>query len=191
MSALEPLLRALASRQPRRVDDPGRSRAAVALLLTADPDRLLLIRRAERRDDPWSGHLALPGGRYQSSDGTLLTTAIRETSEETGVVIDPAWCRAQLDDLAPLSVTLPRIMVRPFVFESPRAIPAMTSPEVVAAEWIPFEQLTTPGTFGRHTIEIGGQPREVDGYRLPTGLLWGLTERILTPVLATWSATRA
>ncbi len=186
MSALEPLLHALARRPPRRVDDPDRSRAAVALLLTADPDRLLLIRRAERRGDPWSGQLALPGGRYQPSDGRLLTTAIRETREETGVIIDSAWYRAELDDLAPLTVTVPRILVRPFAFESPRAYPPATSAEVVAAEWITLEQLASPGIFGRHTVDVGGRTREVDGYRLPQGLLWGMTERILTPVLAEW-----
>ncbi len=190
MNALAALFDALAAHSPQRVDDPTRSRAAVALLLTGAPDRLLLIRRAERRGDPWSGHLALPGGRFQGSDPSLRATAIRETMEETGLVVDPSWCRAELDDLAPQTVTLPRIVVRPFVFELPTAAPPSASDEVVGAEWVRLESLTTPGVYGRHTVMAGTAPREVDGYRLTDGILWGMTERILTPVLAEWQRTR-
>ncbi|MGH7524260.1 MAG: NUDIX domain-containing protein, partial [Gemmatimonadales bacterium] len=96
---LERLLAQLASHLPRESSDPTRAFAAVALVLAEEPDRLLLIRRAEREGDPWSGHLALPGGRRQESDSDLLATATRETREETGIHLEPSWCRAQLDDL--------------------------------------------------------------------------------------------
>jgi 8-oxo-dGTP pyrophosphatase MutT (NUDIX family) len=190
LTPLGRLFAALANHAPRRVDEPERSRAAVALLLTPDPDRLLLIRRAERPGDPWSGHLALPGGRFQPSDVDLLTTAVRETLEETGVAVEPGWLRAELDDLAPLTVTLPRIMVRPFVFGLPEAVPASASNEVVAATWLELETLARPGVFGRHTVSVGGSPREVPGYHLPDGVLWGMTERIVTPVLRRWMQER-
>ncbi|MCA9764471.1 MAG: NUDIX domain-containing protein, partial [Gemmatimonadetes bacterium] len=82
MNRLERLLLHLGSRTPREVHDPLRRQAAVALLLVPAPDRLLLIRRADRLGDPWSGHLALPGGRQEPADASLLETAIRETAEE-------------------------------------------------------------------------------------------------------------
>ena len=185
---LERLIAHLAAKQPRRAVELDRPKAAVALLLTPDPDRLLLIRRALRDGDPWSGHLALPGGRYHDGDADLLATAIRETEEETGIRLDAAWCRAELDDLVPRTPTLPPIMVRPFVFLLPDAIPPGVSNEVAEAGWLLLADLMAEGVRQPRTIEIRGEPQVVDGYHLPEGFLWGMTERILTPVLTTWQA---
>jgi 8-oxo-dGTP pyrophosphatase MutT (NUDIX family) len=185
---LDRLIAELQRHRPVESADTARPRAAVALLLTANPDRLLLIRRAEREGDPWSGNLALPGGRWHAEDADLLATAIRETSEETGVSLDRAWCRAQLDDLVPTSAALPPILVRPFVFLLPEAIAPGLSNEVAHAAWIPLADVVAEGVYRPHTIEVRGAPRTVSGYHLPEGFLWGMTERILTPVLGAWKA---
>ena len=66
-------------------DDPSLLWAAVAIILTPQPDSILLIRRADRSGDPWSGHMALPGGRREPSDSDLAATAIREVAEEVGI----------------------------------------------------------------------------------------------------------
>jgi 8-oxo-dGTP pyrophosphatase MutT (NUDIX family) len=183
---LERLVAQLSRQQPVRTAELDRPQAAVALLLAPDPDRLLLIRRAERAGDPWSGHLALPGGRRDAADADLLATAIRETKEETAVRLEREWCRAELDDLAPLTPTLPPIMVRPFLFLLTEAIPPGVSNEVVHATWLPLAELLREGVRGPRTIVVRGEPRMVDGYRLPEGFLWGMTERIVTPVLTAW-----
>ncbi len=162
----------------------------MALLLAPDPDRMLLIRRAERAGDPWSGHLALPGGRYDAADVDLLATAIRETEEETGIRLKREWCRAELDDLVPRTPTLPPIMVRPFVFLLAEAIPPGLSNEVVHAAWVLLADLLLEGVRAPRNIEIRGVARLVEGYQLPEGFLWGMTERIVTPVLTEWQALR-
>lgn len=185
---LERLVEQLARREPQRGPAEGRPQAAVALLLVSEPDRLLLIRRADRAGDPWSGHLALPGGRHHPDDVDLLATAIRETAEETGIVLQREWCRAELDDLVPRTPTLPPILVRPFVFLVPSAIAPGLSNEVAHAAWLPIASLLADGVRRPHTIEIRGEPRVVEGYHLPEGFLWGMTERILTPVLTAWQA---
>src|SRR5436853_6875067 len=46
---------------------------------------VLLGERRKREGDPWSGQIGLPGGRHHTEDGTLLSTALRETREEVGV----------------------------------------------------------------------------------------------------------
>src|SRR4051812_9489869 len=83
------LLRSLAER-PGRVVDAAREvrRAAILLALRMREDgepEVLMIKRADAEGDPWSGHIALPGGRMEPGDRDLSDTAVRETREETGV----------------------------------------------------------------------------------------------------------
>lgn len=186
---LDQLLAALARQVALESDDPDRPRAAVALVLAGGPDRLLLIRRAERAGDPWSGHLALPGGRYHANDADLLATAIRETEEETGVRLERDWCRAQLGDLVPRTPTLPPIVVRPFVFHVPETVVPGVSNEVVYSTWLPLAHLAGDGVFRARAVVVRGEQRVVDGYQLPEGFLWGMTERILSPVLMLWKSS--
>jgi 8-oxo-dGTP pyrophosphatase MutT (NUDIX family) len=185
---LDRLIAELRLRPPIESTLVDRPRAAVALLLVADPDRLLVIRRAEREGDPWSGHLALPGGRHHGGDADLLATAIRETAEETGVQLARAWGCAQLDDLVPRTPTLPPIVVRPFVFLLPQPVVAGVSSEVAHAAWVELAVLAGEGVYRAQTLDVRGVSRTVDGYHLPEGFLWGMTERILTPVLNAWRA---
>ncbi|MEO5799600.1 MAG: CoA pyrophosphatase [Gemmatimonadales bacterium] len=186
LSRLERLIAGVAARDPIRVNDPGRPEAAVALLLLADPDRILLIRRADRESDPWSGQLALPGGRRDPEDSDLLATAIRETREETGLELQREWHVATLDDLAPRSSVLPPILVRPFVFRLETELVPQVSDEVAQVGWVSLDFLSGPGVFRTASINIRGADREVEGYHLPEGFLWGMTERIVTPVLQRW-----
>ena len=74
---------------PRQIPiEPERvPQAAVSLILrdAQGSAQTLIIKRAERPGDHWSGHLALPGGRAQIEDGDLIATAARETYEEVGI----------------------------------------------------------------------------------------------------------
>lgn len=186
LTRLERLIAGIATRDPVQVHDLGRAQAAVALLLVANPDRVLLIRRAERKGDPWSGHLALPGGRRGLVDHDLLATAIRETREETGLELQRAWQIATLDDLAPTTSVLPPILVRPFVFFLETEQAPVLSDEVAQVGWVELDYLLRPGIFRSATISVHDTDRVVEGYHLPEGFLWGMTERIITPVLRQW-----
>ncbi len=188
---LDALIDEMASRPPVVVSETDRPEAAVAVILAPDPDQLLLIVRAERAGDPWSGHVALPGGRRDPADVDLLTTAIRETCEETGLVLRREWYRAQLDDLVPRTPRLPRLTVRPFVFVLPSVGPAGISAEVTASAWVPLADFFADGVARNRSIDIGGTLREVGGYELVQGFLWGMTERILTPVIDAWRRTES
>ena len=76
--------------------DPSLSHACVAAIIrlnpqypsneNLDPFDLLYIRRALKKNDPWSGQIAFPGGRHENNE-TLQETAERETMEEIGLDI--------------------------------------------------------------------------------------------------------
>lgn len=165
------------------VSDPARARAAVAVVLVDRPDGVLLIRRAERPGDRWSGQMAFPGGRWSAGDPDLLTTARRETLEEVGVDLAGAELLGTLDDIAPRTTLLPPIIVRPFVFRVPDRAPLSPNHEVAGAYWTDLARLEKPGVYGPFWYDAGGTRLELPAYHLPEGTVWGMTERILTPLL--------
>jgi 8-oxo-dGTP pyrophosphatase MutT (NUDIX family) len=157
--------------------------AAVAAVLTPDPDAILLIRRADRPGDPWSGHMALPGGRHEPGDEDLIATAVRETSEEVGFRLSPGSFAGTLEDVIPRTPVLPPIAVRPFVFVLPDAPRLVPNPEVASARWVPIDDLMKPGVHHPVHLEVLGQSREVQAYQLDDGIVWGMTERILANLI--------
>jgi len=178
--------RALRAYRPRPVAvEPGMIPAAVAIALCEGEDGLeaLFIHRAERADDTWSGQIAFPGGRRDPGDADLLATAIRETREEVGVDLLRAERLGVLDDMHPRTPVLPPVVVRPFVFALPER-PAITlSAEVQDAFWASFRALSAPGVLREITIHHRGVSRVLPAYVLGDRTIWGMTERILTPLL--------
>jgi 8-oxo-dGTP pyrophosphatase MutT (NUDIX family) len=174
----------LAAHRPVTDDqDPSLIWAAVAVVLVPSPDAVLLIRRAERAGDPWSGHMALPGGRRESEDADLVETAIRETFEEVGLELTRSDLLGGLDDVVPRTPVLPPIAVRPFVFLLPRRPPLTPNPEVASARWVQLDHLLHPETYHSARLEIRGEPRDFPAYRVEESIVWGMTERIVTALL--------
>jgi 8-oxo-dGTP pyrophosphatase MutT (NUDIX family) len=176
---------ALAQRAARRESAPEARPAAVALLLYEGPLGLetLFIRRAERAGDPWSGQVAFPGGRAESGDADLLATAIRETGEETGIDLSTADQLGVLDDLYPRTPTLPPVVVRPFVFGLASRPPLGSSAEVERAFWVPIARLAASGVHTELPLTVRGVERRFPAYVIDGEVIWGMTERILTPFL--------
>lgn len=155
--------------------------AAVALVIAprgVEHD-LLLVRRATYAGDPWSGHLALPGGRSERADATLEATARRETLEETGVDLATASCIAQLPILTPRIVALPALTVHPFVFLHSGARDVTPSEEIDEAWWIPLRELGAHDAWRLTQITVNGEQRSVRAFPWRGAVIWGITERIL------------
>ncbi len=158
--------------------------AAVAVLLAPDPDAILLIRRAERVGDPWSGHIGLPGGRPQADDADPCGTAIRETGEEVGIPLARAQLIGQLDDVWPRTPLPHIVVVRPFVFALPDRPPVVPSDEVAEAFWVTLEQLRDASIYRPTKITVRGNHLTFPAYHLGPDMVWGLTERIVTQLLS-------
>ncbi len=174
----------LSRRTPSTVEDPALARAAVALVVAPGPDAILLIRRAERLGDPWSGQMGLPGGRSGQGDADLLQTAIRETHEEVGIDLDPAELAGVLDDVAPRSPHLPPLMVRPFLFLLSHRPVVTPNHEVADHLWVEWESLLHPDAYRPFNIRLGDAIREFPAYHVGPLPIWGMTERILAPLVS-------
>jgi 8-oxo-dGTP pyrophosphatase MutT (NUDIX family) len=187
MSLAQPLsprlarLRArLAAHRPVTDDDASLLWAAVAVVLVPSPDSVLLIRRADRAGDPWSGHMALPGGRREDQDADLVATAVRETDEEVGLALTRADLLGSLDDVVPRTPVLPPTAVRPYVFSLPERPVLRPNAEVAAYRWAELDHLLLPATYQTVHFDIRGERRAFPAYQLEEAVVWGMTERILT-----------
>lgn len=172
---------------PARVDATVRLAAVLAVFRIADDGELelLFIKRAEYEGDPWSGHVALPGGRMERQDASLEDTAVRETIEELGVDLRAhGRVLGALDDLRPRSPSLPSVCVRPYVAVLERDVPLVPSHEVAAAFWVPLRALLDPATTVEATVVVHGGELVVPSYRFGDYTIWGMTERILRGLLA-------
>ncbi len=183
------LLQSLAA-HPGRVVTAERSvrRAAILLLLRRRGDgepEVLMIKRAEAEGDPWSGHVALPGGRMEPADADLSATAVRETLEETGVdVARDGRLLGALDDLMPRSPTLAPIVIRPYLALVRADVTLVLSHEVADAFWVPLSQLRAPAAWGTGDVDVRGSTRRVSVFQHGEHTVWGLTERVLRQFLS-------
>ncbi len=167
--------------------EPGMIAAAVAVILHDCDDGLetLFIHRAVRAGDTWSGQIAFPGGRREPTDTDLLATAIRETREEIGVDLSAAERLGVLDYLYPRTPVLPPVVVRPFVFALTQRPTITLNPEVQDAFWVPFRAFQAPGVLGEITVDHPGiPPRVLPAYTIGKHTIWGMSERILTPLIS-------
>lgn len=194
MSEFESIRRQLAKRltplSELRITPERIRQAAVTLILREHQGKTetLIIKRADHENDPWSGHLALPGGRAEAQDDDLLITAARETREEIGIELlenDGSRNRflGQLPLLAPGNPVLPRLEITPLVAIAPLEFNIILNHEIASAFWVSVAELKRDGRSGEHRMQFGEIIKKWPAYPTEGGLIWGITERILTDFL--------
>lgn len=173
----------LRGRAPRTIEGTTHA-AAVALVLrpTGRGLEALFIKRADHPNDPWSGHVGLPGGRAESHDEGLVDTAIRETEEEIGLrLARDGHFLGPLDETRATARTRSIDMkIAPFVFAAEGAPDLLTlSDEVAATHWIPLVELFDSSHAASVTMPHAGQILRFPAIEVRGLTIWGLTLRML------------
>ena len=172
-----------------QVEDPRTAdlRSAVAALLRFErgvPD-VLLMKRVERAEDVWSGHISLPGGRESPADADLLATAMRETREEVGV--DLGACARLIGRLEPLRAVargyIEPMIIAPFVFVQTGPVTIELGHEAQQAFWFPLDRAVSGELADEYRFVLAAETRILPSWRYEGHVIWGLTYRMLDDLL--------
>jgi 8-oxo-dGTP pyrophosphatase MutT (NUDIX family) len=159
-------------------------RHASVCVLVADAEpipHICFIRRAKWDTDPWSEHIAFPGGS-RSGDETALQTLRREVQEEVGVDIG---ADAEFVQLPQLRIRLAGkeklLLLDAFVchVQGPPP-PLQCGPEVASAFWTPVSELWNTRNLDHLVLGDRGDVLVYPAIRLPQGTVFGITLRVLT-----------
>jgi len=187
-----PLLELIESRLSDH--SPGRKvwrrlmrRSAVAMILQVREGELhiLMIKRAEREGDPWSGHMAFPGGRMDKADAHGFAVAVRETEEEVGLRLTAEdQCIGRLSDI----ITRPRkglfgMAVTPFVFRLEREVSFSPNEEVAEVVWVPLEFLLDTDNREQMEWTYKGIKMPLPCYFYQGRCIWGLSLMMLDELM--------
>jgi 8-oxo-dGTP pyrophosphatase MutT (NUDIX family) len=158
--------------------------AAVIVPVFRDPagdGRLAVIRRAERGRH--GGQLAFPGGTREPHDATLVETALREAREEVGLAREAIEI---LEQLPVLETRTSGYRIHPFLARIRRPAAWVLSADEVAEMLEPrLADLALPESHGEADWQLPSwdRPYRVAFYRVGEHRLWGLSYRILHPIL--------
>jgi 8-oxo-dGTP pyrophosphatase MutT (NUDIX family) len=162
-----------------------RTRAAVAMIMRelSDDLEILFIERATDVRDPWSGHLAFPGGKVEQGE-QARQAAERETQEEIGLVLDSEHYLGRMSDI--VGANLP-VRVSCFAYAAvSTAINPVVSTEVRDVFWVRLSDIRDPGRHQMTTVGFSGRSLEVPAIILPQAdkpVLWGITYRLVMQFL--------
>lgn len=166
----------------------GMSSAAVAAILRQGRDgtEILFIHRAEDPRDPWSGHMAFPGGRVDPGDEGRRAAAIRETREEVGLDLEEVGEQiGRLSDVQAIGRGRPLSMViTPYVFVINSVPELVINYEVEEAVWVPVAFLADHGNRETMPYRRAGLTLDLPCYRYQGHLIWGLTLGMVDDLLS-------
>ena len=169
------------------VDPVPSKRAAVAISVRSGVSgpEILMIQRAVRQGDPWSGHMGFPGGRKDESDASDMACAKRETREEIGFDLDIyGELVCQLSDVnTGWRADRPEMLVAPFVFKVGSTPVFELNHEVDDTLWVPLSFLLNDANRSRHQWDWRGEVLESDAFTFDDRLIWGLSLMMIDELL--------
>lgn len=164
--------------------EPLKKPAVVALIINqSDPHGICFIERTQRKGDPWSGQVSLPGGKISKDDKTLVDGVIRETCEEVGIQLKEEFMIGNLGAIeVPNNLSGKSFHIIPFIFlvtdSLARTAFVASQNEVANFFWVPLNSIFYEK--GLTTIDYAGiKQKTYPAIPFQRYFIWGLTLRVL------------
>ena len=181
---------------PRRLEElgpnfevPDHAKVACVLNLIHFSEgqwRTVLIQRTVNPRDRHSGQVSFPGGRYEETDGSLESVALREAEEEIGVPVDRIQLLGRLTELY---IPVSNFLVHPFVglLEGPPSfVPQPGEVEHILTPAISIFEEPTTHKISDLTLGTGVTIKNVPYFEVENRVVWGATAMILSEFLEIW-----
>jgi 8-oxo-dGTP pyrophosphatase MutT (NUDIX family) len=170
---------ALADYNPRKIESPSSSAAAVLILLhEEDREPHVIFTERTNHVEHHKGQMCFPGGACDDVDDCSEATALRETYEEIGVHQDHVRIIGSLDDM----VTVSNFRVTPYVgilnHEAPYPY-TVNDQEVQRVVEVPLSFLMEEGNMELEVREHQGREVLVPAFSYNGHRIWGATARML------------
>lgn len=177
------MVQSIAKKLKDKEPSPSLTKLASVAIIVRDGDNpeTLLIRRAERGDDPWSGQIAFPGGKRMEGDLSLRDTAVREAKEEVGV--DLSLSARFLGYFGSFRTHTGNMDVVPSVFLLKESVQLRLNDEVASYRWVPLSGIVDPATRTVHRPEGYETAAGMPAFSMGDYVVWGLTYRIVSALL--------
>ena len=162
----------------------GPQSAAVSVILrdSASPS-VLLIKRAERSGDPWSGQIAFPGGKAKPEDGTAKVTAVRETMEEVGIDLARAGDFIGYGKVTTTHIGNMDVVPSVFVLRGGTEVDVKPNDEVASFRWVELEEFLAPASRSQYRLNSGENEVVMPAFAVHDYVVWGLTYRVISSML--------
>ncbi len=141
-----------------------------------------MIKRAEHPADPWSGHMAFPGGRVDPEDDGPLAAAHRECREELALSLAGAELSGELDPVH--SPVRRRLVVHAYVFLLPEKPALAPNEEVASAHWFGLDRFVADEGRATFQLPLRGVTMRMPCVDLDGCRIWGMSLRMIDDLLA-------
>ena len=150
--------------------------ASVLIIIFNDSPKVLMIKKPITMNHH-GGEIAFPGGKISNEDNDLLDTAIRETREETGIIVEREKILGQLE---PVTTLNSGFTILPFVCilnKIGRLTPNSEVDEFLEIPLQPFLETLANDSDPKHN-----SIQEMYTFTFEDHLVWGASARMLKQI---------
>ncbi len=152
--------------------------ASVLIIIFDDSPKILMIKKPITMNHH-GGEIAFPGGKISNEDNDLLDTAIRETREETGIIVEREKILGQLE---PVTTLNSGFTILPFVCILNKIGDLTPNSEVDEFLEIPLESFLK--TLANDLDPKHNSIQEMYTFTFEDHLIWGASARMLKQITA-------
>lgn len=159
---------------------PDRVDAAVLVPVTDEATPHIILTRRASHMSSHAGEVAFPGGKCDSSDASIIATALRESREEIGLPEESVEVIGELDAFT----SKVGLRVQPIIGMVPSDLILLPNPgEIESIFRVPVEFFLTEKVSYTHRFRFMGNEVTVPSFNYGDYVIWGLTAFMIVDLI--------